>query len=298
VRIVTNPGSNLDEDLAQRLDVDVLPQKIVVDGISHDTRNTIDFAQVDAWVQRAQKHPHVQGTSEVDFVEAFERLIRKDPDVLCIMTSRKIIGSYDAALAATRTLRSHANPTLSSARVEVVDTMVTDVGAGLITLAAVQARKEGLDPVRSAIALRRMAERGHCIMGVATLDNLIRGGRASFLQGWVANFFNVRPLLAFIDGSVTSVGRVSSKSDLPEKMDEYLATRLEKGARVWVGIAHGNVPEKAERFLAKLRERYVVEFALMRPLSASIYLHAGPGSVLSFVYPLAGLPLKLVPPSA
>lgn len=59
MRILTNPGSNLDEDLTIERDVDLLPPKIVVDGIPFDTRGTIDFGQVDGWVKRAIKHPQV-----------------------------------------------------------------------------------------------------------------------------------------------------------------------------------------------------------------------------------------------
>lgn len=40
MRIVTNPGSNLDEETTLAKEIDLTPQKIVVDGISHDTRNT------------------------------------------------------------------------------------------------------------------------------------------------------------------------------------------------------------------------------------------------------------------
>lgn len=44
MRILTNPGSNLTDEVAHSLDVDLTPQKIVVDGISHDTRNALDFS--------------------------------------------------------------------------------------------------------------------------------------------------------------------------------------------------------------------------------------------------------------
>lgn len=64
VRIITNPGSNLDDDEVHRHDVEVMPQKVVVDGISHDTRNDLgNFEKIDRWVKSAQRHPTVQGTA-------------------------------------------------------------------------------------------------------------------------------------------------------------------------------------------------------------------------------------------
>lgn len=297
MRIVTNPGSNLDEDMALRLGVDVLPQKIVVDGISHDTRNTIDFQQVDGWVKRAHTHPFVQGTTEPEFVDYFTRLLRKenDPEILVVMTSRKVIGSHDAAVAAVKKLRESGDPQLRAARIEIIDTQVTDVGAGLITLAAVQARQAGLELSRTAVFLRRFVERGRNVFSVATLENLIKGGRASSLQGFVANFLNIRPLISIADGVPTSVAKISTRADMPEKLAEYLTSRIEPGTAVWLGVTHGNAPEKAEALATRLKASYRVEYAFVRPLSSSIYLHVGPGGVGAFVYPLDGLPFRPSP---
>ncbi|MFO0601036.1 MAG: DegV family protein [Myxococcaceae bacterium] len=297
MRIVTNPGSNLDEATTLRLGVDVVPQKIVVDGIPHDTRGTIDFAQVDSWVKRASKPAFVQGTTEPEFVDYFTRLLQKerDAEILVVMTSRDLIGSHDAAVSAVAKLRQSTDPFLQSARIEIVDSRVTDVGAGLITLVAVEARKAGLSLADAATLCRKFAERGKNVFSVATLDNLVKGGRASAVQGFVANFLNIRPLLSIEKGAIASVGRISSKADMGQKLAEALADRVDPQP-VWVAIAHGNCADKAEALSARLKERYQVEFALVRPLSASIYLHVGPGGLVAFVYPLNGLPLRLPVP--
>lgn len=292
MRIITNPGSNLDDDETHKHDVEVMPQKIVVDGISHDTRNAIgDFGKIDRWVKTAQRHPTVQGTTEAEFIETMSRLGKTDPEMLCVMTSRKIIGSHDAALAASTKLSKEAGY-----RIEVVDTQVTDVGAGLCTLAAVQSRKAGRSLKDTASFLRAFAERGRNVITVTTLENLIKGGRASALQGFVANILNVRPMIAMVDGVATSVGRISAKHDRAEKAAEYLTSRLDPGAAVWVGVAHGGAPDVADKLLRRLKDKYRVEYALVRPLSTSIYLHGGPGAVMSFVYPLDGLPFRPSPP--
>lgn len=288
MRVVTNPGSNLDEDMTHACDIDLTPQKIIVDGISHDTRNTIDFVQVDGWVKRAIKHPLTQGSTEEQCFESFTRLAQKDNEVLCVMTSRKLSCSYDSAVSAARKLGK-------SARIEVVDSGVTDVGAGLCTLAATQARKAGLPLAQVASFVRTFAERCVNVVALATLDNLIKGGSASSLQVWVANFLNIRPILSVVDGATTSVGRMSSKANVAEKMDEYLSSRLDSRSAVWLGVAHGNVPEQAKAVAARLQERYRCEYVLVRPLSPSVYLHVGPGALAAFVFPLDKLAFRPTP---
>ncbi|MBL8913181.1 MAG: DegV family protein [Archangium sp.] len=290
MRIVTNPGSNLDEDLTLALDVDLVPQKIIVDGISRDTRGTIDFAQVDDWVKKALKHPHVQGTTEAEFVDYFGNLIKKDPELLVVMTSRKLIGSHDAAVAASKKI--------AGAKIEVVDSLVTDVGAGLATLAAVQARAAGLELAKTAAFVRKFVARGRNAFQVATLDNLIKGGRVGAVQAFVANFLNIRPILSVDDGLVTSVAKTSAKADPAEKLTEYLTQKMDAKQPVWIAVSHGRAPEVAERVATRLKEAFPKhEYALVRPLSPSIYLHLGPGAVTAWVYPLDGLDLRLKAPS-
>jgi DegV family protein with EDD domain len=296
MRILTNPGSNLGEALEHDLDVDVTPQKIVVDGISHDTRNAVDLKKVDKWVATAAQHPFVQGTTEPEFDEAFSRLLRKDPEVLAVMTSRQLIGSHDAAVAAAAKLKRSGDAQLAAGRIEVVDTTVTDVGAGLVTLAAVQWRKAGLPLEKVAEACRAFVKGGRSIVTVATLENLIKGGRATWLQGWVANFLNVRPLLSFEGGKPVSVGRVSASADPAKRVVEWLAERFEPKKRVWVGIAHGDVEPLARQAEAALKAHFTVEFSMVRALSPSIYLHVGRGGLAVFLHPLEGLP-TLTPPA-
>lgn len=297
MRILTNPGSNLGDELALRLDVDVTPQKIMVDGIPHDTRNGVDLRAVDRWIAGAAKHPSVQGTTEAEFEEWFTRLTRRDREVLAVMTSRQLIGSHDAAVAAAARLKTGPAAELREGTIEVIDTGLTDVGAGLITVAAAQWRRTGLGVAKVAACCRAMAKGGRSIITVATLENLIKGGRASWLQGWVANFLNVRPLLSMEDGKAVSVGRVSGSADPTRRAVEWLAERIEPKRRLWVGLAHGDVEPLAQRTLEALEARFTVEYAMVRPLAPSIYLHVGRGALAVFAFTVDGLPAPLTPPS-
>jgi len=160
----------------------------------------------------------------------------------------------------------------------------------------VQWRSTGLPLDVVAAACRAFVQAGRSIITVATLDNLIKGGRASFFQGWVANFLNIGPLLSFDGGEPASVGRVSASGDMAKRVDEWLADRVDSKQRVWVGIAHGDVEPLAQRTLALMKERDAVEFSMVRPLSSSIYLHIGRGSMVVFIHRLEKLPHPLTPP--
>lgn len=207
-------------------------------------------------------------------------------DVLVVMSSRKIIPSYDAACSAARTLSAK----MRTDTVAVVDTTMTDLGLGLPVLAAAKAVEAGLAMPEIVAVTEAMSAAGRFAFLPRTLDNLVRGGRASFLRSWLANVLGVRPVLSFVDGEAALVAKCSAKADPATVLADWLATEIPVGGPAWVGVSHGGVPDDAERMMTILRERYDVELALVREISPTVYLHAGPRSLGVVVFPLGDLP--------
>jgi DegV family protein with EDD domain len=290
MRILTNPGSNLSADEIARYGVYVLPQKVVVDGVEHDTRAGVTCETIDEWVRTARVHPHVLGTSAAEFVEVFRMLAQDDPEIIALHTSRKVIGTHTAALSATRTLAALAG--CEHVRVEAVDTMNTDLGAGLCTILACESARAGQAIGQTVEVVARFAEQGVMVVVPQTLDNLVKGGRASFLRAWMANLMNMSPLISFVDGELAAIGKVSRSADNAAAIADALVGRIGAGRSVWCGVAHGGVEADAGRLLALLRKRLDVVHAIERPISASIYLHAGRGCLGAWAYPVDRLPWR------
>jgi hypothetical protein len=102
VRIVTNPGTNLDAAEIARYRPLLTPQTIVVDGVEHDTRDTTSHVDIDAWVKQAKEHPCVLGTSAARFVDAFRTLAQDHEEILVVQGSRHVIGSSASAVSGGR----------------------------------------------------------------------------------------------------------------------------------------------------------------------------------------------------
>ncbi|MCR9165691.1 MAG: DegV family protein [Nannocystaceae bacterium] len=285
MKILTNPGANLPPELVEHYGVSIMPQSIVVDGVEHDTRPGIPLADVDRWVEEASQFPYVLGTSAAEFAKQFILSGAEDTDILAVMSSRKIIQSHDAAVAATRTLEHH--PRGKALSIRVVDTTITDLGAGLATVYAAEAAAAGHDLDSVAAMTQAFCDEARWMFALRTLSNMAKGGRASLLKVWFAHLLNVRPLLALVDGEVAAIGKYSTR-------DDHVAALLgayERPSRgpVWVGIGHGGDLESARRLADMVRERFDVRYVLVRSLSSSVYLHGGPGALTLCVFDLSSL---------
>ena len=283
MQVVTNPGSNLPAKAIDHYGITISPQQIVVDGKTHDTRKPIALDQVDIWVRTAREFPHAVGTTATEFTQIFSQLAKDDREIIAVMTSRKIIQSYAAATAAARTLAER--PQFATTKIAVVDSTFTDLGAGLIALAAGEAKLGGAAFQRVVPSLEAMAARGRFVMSLFTLENMVKGGRAGFLRAWLADFLKIKPILGFVDGEIKSIGKMSASGDRCKAIVDDLV-QVGKGRRVWAAVSHGGNPDEAAKLEHELRATFDVAYLISAPLSPSIYLYAGPRALCAAVMPI------------
>lgn len=293
MRLLTNPGSNLSSELITRYGFAILPQHIVVDGVVHDTREPIAFALVDRWAKESKRWPDTVGTTAAETVAAFDEALRAgETELLVLTSSKKIINSFQSAETAKRTITG--SPQGANAKIEVIDSGATDVGAGLCCIFAGETHRAG-HSIEAVASRTAAAARGIVMfLAVENLENMVKGGRASFLRAWLADVLGMRPLLGFVDGALQAVAKYSLKGDLPKRVGEELASRLPSKAgagkrRVWLGIGHAGNREKALQVEQQLRAQFDVVFVYTRPIAAGVYLHTGRGAVCVAVLPVDDL---------
>ena len=289
MRLVTNPATNLPPEVLEALGIVMMPQQVVVDEVHHDTRGDVTFETIDDWIGNAKSHPYVLGTSAAEFVTHLSRLGKEDAELVVVTTSRKLIQSYDACQTACRTLGKH--PKWKHLDVQIVDSRSTDIGTGMVIAYAAAARDAGLSPAEVARACEEFAAAMRVAFVVQEMDNLVKGGRASFLKAWAAKFFGVRPLIEFVDGQLEPARTYKAKLDPTDVLRDWaLSGRgCSDGTPVWIACSHGDIPEDAERLADKMAESLDVRRRFVVPLAPSIYLHAGRGALTLGVVPLEGL---------
>ena len=280
--IVTNPGANLSARSLAHYGIVLTPQRIIVEGVEHSTRVTTALATVDDWVRTAKDHPYTLGTTAAEAAEVFRRIAETDPEIVVITASRKIIGTYTASVAAARAIQAR-DPRI---KIAVIDTAVTDIGAGLTTMFAAEAARAGHAHAQVVSEAENFSKSGRMVIWCKTLDYLVKGGRASAMRAWLAKQFDVTPLLGFVDGEPKLVGRIPVGADIASKLAEKLAELIGPRCPVWCGITHSENFDTARRLMLEIEDRFDVRGQIIRQTHPSIYLHVGPGSIGCAVYPL------------
>ena len=208
------------------------------------------------------------------YKETFEAEASKGNSILYISLSGGLSNTYlSAQTAAADVMEAHPE-----IRIEVVDSLSATGGMGLLLLAAIGARKDGLSLEDNAAWLRENTSRICHWFLVDDLVYLRRGGRISAAAAVTASVLNIKPILKIADdGKLVTIakkrGLAKASAFLVECCEHAINLSLPKE----IIVAHADAPEQARLAAGKLTSMYPDCRVQICGLGPVIGAHTGPG---------------------
>lgn len=220
-----------------------------------------------------------------EYMTYFAALLGEGQDVVHLVLSSGLSGSYNSALIAAQELREQ----FPERQLWLIDSRMATVGEGLLLEKLADLRDSGL----SAEELYNWAEEHK--LGVqgwfytTDLTWFIKGGRVSKLSGWFGTMLNICPLLN-IDGEGKLIPRLKLRGKaavinaLLDKMAEYA-----EGGEAYSGpcrLVHADRPEEAQDVARRIGERFpaLKDKVEITWVGTTIGAHTGPGAVGLFFW--------------
>ncbi len=193
---------------------------------------------------------NTSSASPADCLQAFKKVSRTAPNVLCITVSNKLSTLYNAAIDA----RELARDELPGITIEVMDSGSATPSEGMIALAAARAAAEGKDLPEVIQSAEKVKASVGVIVLLDTIRHAYRSGRIPKIASMVGSALNIRPILT-VSGAVKFNSMVRSRKQGIERILRMMRDRV--GNRlVHVAVTHAYAPDEAE----KLKERISAEF--------------------------------------
>lgn len=203
VKIVTDTLSDITGDLAAQLGITTVP--LYVRFGEEVYRDRVDITSEDFY-RRLVNEPKLPSTTQPtpnDFAEVYKKLAQETDEILVIVVSSKLSGTYQSALQA----KDYAK---GKCRIEIVDSMTVALAEGLIVAAAVKAVKEGANLDKVTEMARKATGRSHLIAYFDTLKYLAKGGRIGKAKEFLGSMLSVKQILTVKDGEMAPLTRVRS----------------------------------------------------------------------------------------
>ena len=279
--ILTDSSADLSENMAQQLDVRVLPLSFLLDERAY--HNYPDNREMDPHVfyERLRKGD-VATTNAVNvaqYAEELESLLQAGRDVLILAFSSGLSTTYNSSLIAVEDLREK----YPERKLYTVDTLCASLGQGLLVWYAARERAKG----RSIEQVRDWAEEHKLnICHQFTVDDLHflkRGGRISAATAVVGSMLQIKPVLHVDnEGHLINIGKARGRqASLKALVDRMEQTAIDPAGQT-VFISHGDCPEDAETVKAMVKERFGVKDVYINYVGPVIGAHSGPGTLALF----------------
>ncbi|MGO5050064.1 DegV family protein [Dysosmobacter sp. Sow4_B12] len=279
VQIITDSTSDLTAEELRELGVHVIHMRVIFeDGVYTDG---VDITKEEFYAKQAEAKvlPKTTQVNPGEFCDAFQPLLDTGDEVVAILLSSKLSGSFQSAVIAKDMVEG-------AERLHLVDSLNVTLGEGLLVREAVRLRDAGKSGAEIAAAIEALRSRVRFVAFVGTLKYLKMGGRISASTAALGTMLNISPVVAVVDGEVKSVGKVRGSQKIMAYTLDF-AKEYPVDTRHCVVFGHSRCQETMEAYRDKVTAALGIRDWAWDELGAVIGTHAGPGC-----YGLAYIGLK------
>ncbi|MBN1955926.1 MAG: DegV family protein [Anaerolineae bacterium] len=269
VRVVTDSGSDLPEEMIARYGISVIPLYINIGPTSY--LDGVDLSRQSFYEQLSsyEDHPTTSAPGPAAFANEYEQLASQGATgVVSIHIAASLSSTYNAAQVGAEATRT--------VPVTVFDSGQLSLGVGLLALAAAKAAEMGKSLTEIVELLKNMSRRVYTFAALDTLEFLRRSGRLNQFQFGLGTLLSVKPLIKLYRGELEMERVRTSKRSL-DRMIELVS---ELGPLEHLSFAHTQALKKIE--VLRQRVSHLVpgnEEPFCAQVTPVIGAHIGPNAV-------------------
>jgi len=246
-RIIGDSCTDLNEKLKKDLNIEIVPLRIYLGEKEFIDKKDFD---VNSFLKEMIDYDDVVKTS-CPSPEDYLKVIEGDGSVFIVTLSKELSGSYNSALLAKKLYLEEND----SKFIHIFNSRTAAVGQTLIALKINELIDSGLEDEMIVEKVEAYIESQQTLFILESLDNLIKNGRISKTKGFIANTFNIIPIM----GS-TPKGRIELKakgrgSKAYKKMIDLIVENAIDVENKVLGITHVDNIEQAKKIKRMIQKK-------------------------------------------
>jgi len=270
IAIVTDSTSDVPYDLAERYNIHIIPNTIVINGES--VLDNQDFSRQEFY-ERLPGMPVIPTTATASagvYHTLYEQLFQQGiTQIVSIHASSLLSGIFNAASLAAQAFGD---------RVHVIDSRSLSLGLGFQAMAAAEAVLNGL-PIQMVLnVIEDVRQRVRLVAMLDTLEYIRRSGRVSWLRAGLGSLLSIKLFVTIKDGVIQKFGEVRTRSKGIARMFELLQNQ---GPLERLAILHTNAETEARKLMDSMQSQ-LSSIPLLVNVTTVIGTHVGPNG-LGFV---------------
>lgn len=250
IKLLVDSASDIDLTEARDLGIELIPMLITIGEKEYSDGVDLSHKEFFEKLIESDELPQTSQINECRFDERFSALTANGDDVIAIVLSSKLSGTYDCACRAAQKY---------DGKVRVVDSLNASAGERILCMHAVKLINEGrLSAAEMVDELNIKKTKIRFLALLGTLEYLKKGGRISSVVAFAGEMFSIKPVVSVTDGEVKLVGKAMGSKrgsnllsqfidkygvnfDMPFALvysgltDEFLTKYITDSEKLWVG---------------------------------------------------------------
>jgi len=270
VKIVTDSGADLPDQLAKEMGIAVVPVYVRFGEEVYRDRVSISEDEFYERLTHDPVHPSTTQPGPQDFLEAYQKLSSDADGIVSIHITGKLSGTCNSALMAKDMLEG-------GCPVEVVDSEMLSMSVGLTVIAAAEMAKAGESMDKIVEAAKQAIPKTYLFFLLDTLEYLKRGGRIGKAKALLGSILSVKPMLTMKDGELVPAGQARSRAKGMDKLFEYVKNA---GDIQDLAVVYNTTPDEAQALAERIGSVFDREKIRIARVGPGLGAHGGPGAML------------------
>ncbi|HEY3316331.1 MAG TPA: DegV family protein [Bacillota bacterium] len=273
VKVVADSAADLPREIVEGLDIRIVPLTVRFGDEEFVEGRDLDPAEFYRRMEASPSLPKTAQPTPAQFAKAFTEAHEASggDGVFCVTISSGLSGTYQSA---------NLGKEMSGRPVVILDSLAASLGEGVLAFRAAEAARDGLRLQALTGLLTKLRDELTVLIGLETLENVVRGGRLSPVKGFVAQLLNFKAILHNIDGRPVPLERVRGTRKLLEHLVELVGERGRDLADKVIGITHADNLAAAIELRDRLMERFRPGRIIVSQMGPTLGTYAGKGGLI------------------
>lgn len=246
-KIVADSSCDLNDELRQRLNVGLVPLKIIVDNKTYVDDDTLNVNELLAVIKNSESMPKTSSPAPGDFLKEYEGA----DNIFAITISSALSSTYSNAVLAKNIALERGDKFI-----HVFDSLSASIGETLVSIKLFELIQRNYNKDEIINKTERYIKEMKTFFILESLETLIKAGRIGKIMGNIASRLSIKPIMGANEGTIKLVEKVRGSKRAFKRLVDIIGERGEKLDDKILGIAHCNALNKAENLKEEIKKKY------------------------------------------
>lgn len=227
IKIMTDSASDLPNEVARELGIDIIPIPIAVDGRGY--LEGVDFTprQFYQVLEQAQSIPTTSQISPITYCERYyEAFQRGYTDVILVGISSSASATYLRAQDAVQMLYNNCPEAKEKLRIHIVDSKTFSLGYGYPVMQAAKMAAQGASVEEILTMIQNWLDHVELYITAFSFEFIKKSGRISCASAVVGEALGIRPVIQIRQGEMKIVAKTRGNAAVVQKIAQIAAGRI------------------------------------------------------------------------